>query len=102
MTQLVQREYPKSALEKSIHDAADAQTLTRPYEVLPSEAPALPSKEEDIGHQCDLCGVLMPASRLQTTDGNVQLCDHCYGQYVCIPQGKIRQCLQRYLMGNVV
>jgi hypothetical protein len=101
MTQLIQREYSKSALGEANYNA-DAQIVSCRYDVFTSEAQSPTSKEDVSGHQCDLCGVAMPADRLHSADGNVQLCDRCYRQYLCIPQGKIRQCLQRFLMGNVI
>jgi hypothetical protein len=51
---------------------------------------------------CDLCGALLPAGRLHTIPGNAQLCEHCYRQFQALPEGTVHQCIERYLMGNVV
>lgn len=75
--------------------AAGARIIARSHEVLINE-----TKEPH--HLCDLCGVLMPAGLLRSTDGNAHLCEHCYRHFLSIPQGKVRRCVDRFLMGNVV
>ena len=74
--------------------AAGAQIIARSHEVLANGT-------SESRHMCDLCGVLMPVSRLFDNDGDVQLCEHCQRHFLSIPKGKLRQCLNRYLMGNV-
>lgn len=85
---------PLSALHKGIL-AAGAQIIARSHELLTGAI-------TEPRHICDLCGALKPASRLQSTDGGTQLCEHCYKHFSAMPQGKISQCVNRFLTGNVV
>lgn len=51
---------------------------------------------------CDMCGDLIQECRLQCTDENAQLCATCYHHYCKIPKGKTRECVDRFIVGNVV
>ena len=75
--------------------ATGALIIARSHEVLDvsTEAPR---------HNCDLCGALMVACHLQCTDENAQLCEQCHKHFLSLPKGKVRQCLERFLAGNVV
>lgn len=75
--------------------AAGARIIARSHEILDvcAEAPR---------HNCDLCGALMSACQLQCTEENAQLCEQCHKHFKSLPEGKIRQCLARFLTGNVV
>ena len=75
--------------------AVGAQIVTRSHE-------ALDAGEQELRQHCDLCGVLIQVSRLQCTDGSAQLCEPCYKHFRSIPPGKIRQSVERFLLGNVV
>jgi hypothetical protein len=75
--------------------AAGARIIARSHEVLINAT-------NEPQHLCDLCGALMPANLLQITDGNAHLCKHCYRHFLSIPEGKVRRCVDRFLMGNVV
>ena len=83
---------PSSALHGSF--ATGAQIFARSHEILTDEV-------QEPYHICDLCGALMPASLLQSTNGNAQLCQHCYKQFQSVPDGKLRQSVERFLVGNV-
>jgi hypothetical protein len=51
---------------------------------------------------CDLCGASLPASMLITIRGPAQLCAYCYNRYAAMPDGTPHQCIERYLMGNII
>jgi hypothetical protein len=51
---------------------------------------------------CDLCGSRLPLNKLETTPGGAHLCRYCQKHYNKLPNGKIRQSIERYLIGNVV
>ena len=72
-----------------------AEIVSRSHERLGVE-------EEEPRQHCDLCGVLMPVSRLQCTDGKAQLCEQCYNHFRSIPPGKVRESVERFLLGNVI
>ena len=62
-----------------------------------------PEVRVDEPHQiCDLCGDLIQECRLHCTDENAQLCEPCYRHYCKIPEGKTRECVDRFIVGNVV
>ncbi|MBT8340957.1 MAG: hypothetical protein HKP58_14345 [Desulfatitalea sp.] len=75
--------------------AAGAQIIARSHDVLDICA-------EEPRHDCDLCGALTALPRLQKIAGDAQLCGSCFRHFQSFPQGKGRQCLERFLMGNVV
>jgi hypothetical protein len=74
--------------------ATGAQIIARSHEVLSADV-------KECHHICDLCGALMTADRLQSTPANAQLCEHCYRQFLSVPDIKIRQSVERFLVGNV-
>ena len=75
--------------------AAGAQIVARSHKILDTEA-LLPQQI------CDLCGAMKPAHRIVADEKGVQLCDQCRRHYYSIPSAKIRQCVERYLLGNVI
>ena len=75
--------------------AAGAQIVARSHEIICSED-KLPQTA------CDLCGMLTPAHRLCQTDAGISLCRLCSKHLGSIPSEKIRQCVERFLIGNVV
>ncbi len=60
------------------------------------------ARVEDTHQICDMCGDLIQECRLQCTDENAQLCEPCYRHYCKIPEGKTRECVDRFIVGNVV
>jgi hypothetical protein len=74
--------------------ATGAQIIARSHEILTADV-----KEPQ--HLCDLCGALMPAGRLKSTQENAQLCEHCYKQFLSLPDGRFRQSVERFLTGNI-
>lgn len=77
------------------HFLAGAKIVARSHEVLTADA----DKPQQI---CDLCGALMPVCQLRYTDAKAQLCEPCSKHFHSIPQGKIRKCLERFMVGNVI
>jgi hypothetical protein len=51
---------------------------------------------------CDLCGALIQECLLHGTEDKAQLCEPCHGHYDNIPEGPISECVERFLIGNVV
>lgn len=51
---------------------------------------------------CDLCNTQYPLHNLEMTTTGSQLCKACAKHLYNIPSGKMHQCVERYLMGNVV
>lgn len=83
------------ASHRNARFVAGARIIARSHEILKIDA-------QEARHHCDLCSTLMSVCQLQCTDGNAQLCDACYKHFFSLPQGKIRECLERFLTGNVV
>ncbi len=74
---------------------AGTQIMVRSHE--------LPEDHVDEPRQiCDLCGDLIQECGLHCTDENAQLCDPCYHHYCKLPEGKARECVERFIVGNVV
>ncbi len=75
--------------------AAGAQIIARSHEVL--------STEEHIPRTaCDLCGSVEPMHKVTQTETGVVLCKRCLKHFSNIPSEKIRQCVERFLIGNVL
>ena len=75
--------------------AAGARLITCSHDLITTES-QLPH------HLCDLCGDRIPLNKLETTDAGAQLCISCLKHFSRIPSIKIRQCLERFLVGNVI
>ena len=72
-----------------------AQIMACSHEVL------IPTGDERC-NTCDLCGTLMTECQLHCTKDNAQLCGACLQHYHTIPEGKISECIDRFIIGNVV
>lgn len=79
----------------SKHYAAGAQIVARSHDILTSTS-------QTPRHVCDLCGVLMPWSQTQVTKQGAQLCASCFEHVDSIPSDRIRKCVERFLIGNVI
>ena len=53
-------------------------------------------------HLCDLCGGKMPLNKIEATSAGAQLCAHCNRHFNSIPSAKIRRCLERFMVGNII
>jgi hypothetical protein len=75
--------------------AAGAQWVARSHDVMATDA-QVPH------HHCDLCTAIAPLHKLELITCGVQLCQPCARHFSNIPAGKIRQCVERFLLGNVI
>jgi hypothetical protein len=75
--------------------AAGARFITCSHDLITAET-QLPL------HLCDLCGAMVPLNKLEMTDSGAQLCASCMKHYHSIPSAKIRRCVERFLVGNVI
>lgn len=75
--------------------AAGARFITCSHDLITTET-QLPQ------HLCDLCGVTMPLNKLEMTTLGAQLCADCTKHFASIPSIKIRKCVERFLVGNVI
>ena len=64
------------------------------------DAPA--ARADEPRQICDMCGDLIQECRLHCTDEKAELCEACYRHYCKIPEGKTRECVDRFIVGNVV
>ena len=53
-------------------------------------------------NRCDKCGEKFPYSQIHQTENFLFLCTDCRCHMDTLPEGKIRECLESYLMGNVL
>lgn len=53
-------------------------------------------------HTCDLCGTEMSSGEIQKTDDYVLLCISCFNYLEDLPEGKIKESIKNFLLGNVV
>jgi hypothetical protein len=74
---------------------AGARFVIRSHEIITAEN-QLPCQ------LCDLCGDTLTLNKLEMTSDGAHLCHHCLKHFKKIPPGKIRQCIERFLIGNVV
>lgn len=51
---------------------------------------------------CELCGDLTPASGCRMILEGTRFCPDCHKHLEKLPDGKIRECIHRFLIGNVV
>ena len=75
--------------------AAGARFITCSHDIITAET-QLPH------HLCDLCGATMPLNKIEATRAGAQLCAHCSKHFNSIPSAKIRRCLERFMVGNVI
>jgi hypothetical protein len=58
-------------------------------------------KLRKIEHYCDMCGRLTLENQLKRTTNDLQLCTGCHLQFLSIPEGKIRDAAERFMLANV-
>ena len=51
---------------------------------------------------CDLCGEQMPFGASRETDYFVSFCLNCFNYFEGLPEGKIKESIKKFLVGNVV
>lgn len=75
--------------------AAGAQIVARSHKILATET-QMPI------HICDLCNVSIPRHKVIYTAAKAQICSQCAKHLDKITSDKVRQCVERFLMGNVI
>jgi hypothetical protein len=59
--------------------------------------------EKQLPHcHCDLCGESKPLNKFEETFQGAQLCTLCMKHFKSISSPRIRKCLERFLIGNVL
>ena len=53
-------------------------------------------------YSCDLCGIEVPSGEIQNTDDFVFLCISCFNYLGELPEGKIKESINDFLLGNVI
>lgn len=53
-------------------------------------------------HRCGMCGILVPDPDMMWAGEDLSLCGVCDRRFQCIPEGLIRRCIHRFLIGNVI
>ena len=51
---------------------------------------------------CDKCGEKVAYSDIHKTDNLIFLCDHCFSRHQMMRDGTLKQCVEDYLLGNVL
>jgi hypothetical protein len=75
--------------------AAGAQIVARSHEILASDS-QMPIRI------CDLCNSPVAQHRIIQTLSHAQICESCAKHLSKMTSPKIRKCVERFLMGNVV
>jgi len=52
--------------------------------------------------KCDLCGSAIPAAKISSTEEAFRLCPGCRRRLDALPEGKIKDCINRFIDGNVI
>lgn len=71
------------------------QFLTKSHEVFEADI-------QGINRECDLCGGMTPYEEIQKTKDFVCLCQYCFKHLESLPKGKIKEAIERFLIGNVI
>jgi len=93
MQTAVQPEIPVEDLELRVE-----KTSTRKRVLNDKKIEQNPRKIE---YYCDMCELLTIEKQLKRTAKDVQLCKGCHQQFNLIPEGKIHDAAERFLLGNV-
>jgi hypothetical protein len=51
---------------------------------------------------CDLCGKLIPSEDNYYLDDMIVVCPNCNKHLSALPDGQIKECIKRFLIGNVI
>jgi hypothetical protein len=60
------------------------------------------ARENGLEYTCDLCDKKTPFEHIHRTTEHVHLCRDCHKYISAIPEGKLKDSLMRFLMGNVI
>jgi hypothetical protein len=75
--------------------AAGARLVTRSHDIITAEN-QLPH------HLCELCGASKPLNMIEQTKSGAQMCGNCLKHFRSIPSARIRHCVERFMLGNVI
>lgn len=75
--------------------ATGAQIVARSHEILATD-------EQMPIRICDLCNTRVAQHRIIQTASHAQICKQCAKHLNKITSDKVRQCVERFLMGNVI
>ena len=59
-------------------------------------------KVHGLGCSCDLCGEKMPSNEILEIEDHVCLCHSCFNYFEDLPEGKIKEGIKEFLIGNVI
>lgn len=51
---------------------------------------------------CDLCGRPTETCKIVRTEGSADLCPKCHDHFMKIPNGLLKQSIERFIIGNVI
>lgn len=53
-------------------------------------------------YTCSLCGENIPYGEIHETDDFVYLCSACFNHLKVLPDGKVKECIKNFMIGNVI
>jgi hypothetical protein len=71
-------------------------------EIFKAQEEIYKARETGLEYTCDLCGKKSPFEYIHRTTEHVHLCRDCHKYISAIPEGKLKDSLMRFLMGNVI
>jgi len=55
-----------------------------------------------ISCSCDFCGEEVPSDKILEIEDLVYLCQSCFNYFEDLPEGKIKESIKEFLIGNVI
>jgi hypothetical protein len=71
-------------------------------EIFKAQEEIYKGRETGLEYTCDLCDKKSPFEYIHRTTEHVDLCRDCHKYISAIPEGKLKDSLMRFLMGNVI
>jgi hypothetical protein len=59
-------------------------------------------KVHGLTSSCDLCGEKVPSDEILEIEDHVHLCHCCFNHFEDLPEGKIKEGIKEFLIGNVI
>ena len=59
-------------------------------------------KVHGLSCSCDLCGEKVPSEEILEIEDFVYLCNSCFNYLKDLPEGKIKEGIKEFLIGNVI
>jgi len=60
------------------------------------------AKIHGLSCSCDLCGEKVSSEEILEIEDFVHLCNSCFNYFKGLPEGKIKQGIKEFLIGNVI